>query len=41
LELLGEAPERGTRLEQLLHEWIALGRLDPLDAAKGGKKSTL
>jgi hypothetical protein len=37
----GEAPERGTRLQQLLHEWVALGRLDPLDTPKGQKEVDL
>ena len=37
----GEAPERGTRLQQLLHEWLALGRLDPLNTPKGQKEVDL
>ena len=36
-----EAEERGTRLQQLLHEWLALGRLDPLDTPKGQKEVDL
>ena len=37
----GEGPERRTRLQQLLHEWLALGRLDPLDTPKGQKEVDL
>jgi hypothetical protein len=37
----GETPERGSRLEQLKREWIAFGRLDPLDTPKGQKEVDL
>jgi len=37
----GEAPDRGTRLQQLIQEWIALGRLDPLDTPKGKREVDL
>jgi hypothetical protein len=37
----GESPDRGTRLEQLIHEWIALGRLDPVNTPKGQKEVDL
>lgn len=37
----GEAPERGTRLEQLQREWVGLGRLDPLNTPKGRKEVDL
>lgn len=37
----GEAAERGTRLQQLVHEWVALGRLDPPDTPKGQKEIDL
>lgn len=37
----GESPDRGTRLEQLIHEWIALGRLDPVHTPKGQKEVDL
>lgn len=37
----GEAPDRGTRLQQLMREWVALGRLDPPDTPKGQKEIDL
>jgi hypothetical protein len=37
----GEPAERGTRIEQLKHEWVALGRLDPLDTPKAQKEIDL
>jgi hypothetical protein len=37
----GEAPDRGTRLQQLMREWVAFGRLDPPDTPKGQKEIEL
>ena len=37
----GENQERGTRLEQLMHEWTMLGRLDPPTTPKGKKEVDL
>jgi hypothetical protein len=37
----GEAPDQGTRLQQLMRDWVALGRLDPPETSKGQKEIIL
>lgn len=37
----GVAPERGSRLQALIREWVTLGRLDPPETPKGQKKIDL
>jgi len=37
----GAPPDRGTRMQALIREWVELGRLDPVETPKGQKKIDL